>query len=268
MKAIVYRIAIGLREMLHPNGMAKTVNNIPCRFTAVYGKGVQSKINIPMLSSLLEKAKSAKVVLELGGHIGIWTELISNSMPADGKIFVFEPNPFTYKILQKQVKVSLSNSKITTVNKAVGSENGNMQFHFEPNNPGGFEGSAKSRLVVKGGNDKPAELIDVAVVSVDSFCKEYSISPDVIKMDIEGAEYYALQGMKNLLSEGKAKIIIELHQFAWQDFGYSGQEMLDFIALYPKYVLKDPNGKTITKADSVFLDNLAMGYAELMPVLS
>ena len=266
-KGLIYKTLVGFREFTHPNGMERTINGIKCRYTARYAKGVPAQIEIPMLLSILESAKSAKVVLELGGHIGIWTELIANSMPQDGRIFVFEPNPNTYVTLQKQAAVSLSKHKITTINEAVGEKNGSLKFEMFPDQMRSFEKSAKSKLMVSG---QPAEagcvLIDVPVKSVDGFCKEQNISPDVIKVDIEGAELYALKGMKDILAAGKAKLFIEMHQFAWNEFGYTGQDFLNFTNSLTNYVLKDHTGRRITEVDADFLDNLKLGYVQLLPV--
>ena len=56
----------------------------------------------------------------------------------------------------------------------------------------------------------------------------YGIRPDCVKIDVEGAEIRVLKGAKRLL-ESDAKIVCELHPYAWRDFGNSFSD-LQFIA--------------------------------------
>lgn len=50
---------------------------------------------------------------------------------------------------------------------------------------------------------------EVAATSIDDFCVEKSISPDMIKIDVEGFEYEVLKGGIQTLSHHKPIIIME-----------------------------------------------------------
>jgi len=63
------------------------------------------------------------------------------------------------------------------------------------------------------------ESIEVLGLKLDTVIDLLKINPkdiDAIKIDVEGAEYFVLQGMEKLLKEGKPILIIEI----WDDSEY------------------------------------------------
>jgi FkbM family methyltransferase len=53
--------------------------------------------------------------------------------------------------------------------------------------------------------------IEVESMLIDDFLSKNNIHPDFIKMDIEGAEGKALEGMKNTLAHENATLLVEIH---------------------------------------------------------
>ena len=49
------------------------------------------------------------------------------------------------------------------------------------------------------------------MVSLDAFCKDNDIQPELIKIDVEGAEIDLLLGAKNVLMLHKPVIVLSLH---------------------------------------------------------
>jgi len=72
--------------------------------------------------------------------------------------------------------------------------------------------------------------IDVKTISLDEFCEKNNIKPDFIKMDIEGSEPKAFQGMKKIiLSNPEIKIVSEFNQKAINDVGSSPEEFFNLL---------------------------------------
>ncbi len=64
---------------------------------------------------------------------------------------------------------------------------------------------------------KVAEISGNNEISIDDFCDSYSIKPTIIKMDIEGFEYFAVQGMKKVCEKYHPQIIMEYHYRKMRD---------------------------------------------------
>jgi FkbM family methyltransferase len=70
--------------------------------------------------------------------------------------------------------------------------------------------------------DSPSQ---VEALTVDEICRQSDFRPDVIKMDIEGAECRALRGMSRVLRESRPKLLIEVHPAAMGEIGGNTREL-------------------------------------------
>jgi hypothetical protein len=78
-------------------------------------------------------------------------------------------------------------------------------------------------------------FIEIEVNSIDNLILDKEIPyPTVVKIDIEGAEFIALKGMKNLLSSSKKPrmIFIELHPEFLPTFNTNVDEILEFMSQF------------------------------------
>jgi hypothetical protein len=60
--------------------------------------------------------------------------------------------------------------------------------------------------------------VQVRAIRLDDLAREEGIRPDVLKIDVEGAELWVLQGAREILREARPLILLELHAFAWPLF--------------------------------------------------
>lgn len=69
-------------------------------------------------------------------------------------------------------------------------------------------------------------------VDLDSYCHQHA-SPTLIKMDIEGYEYYAIKGMHRILENSRPTILMEFHHRKMRDnLKVEPQELLDLLRSY------------------------------------
>src|SRR5262249_15930416 len=66
-----------------------------------------------------------------------------------------------------------------------------------------------------------AEEIQVSSVTLDRFCVERGIRPDVVKIDVEGAELLILKGTRELLQKERFLIFCEVHPPQMENCGSS-----------------------------------------------
>lgn len=146
-------------------------------------------------------------VFDIGANIGLFA-LRNSSRVARGKIICFEPNDLVYQALQKNIRVNkLSN--VEPYPLAIGGDTGQIEFQVSP-----YSSGSGSIMPWRLKNSHPAKLTKVLVSSetLDFFCKKRNINEpiDLIKMDIEGAEFEALSGGAEVLQRTK-RIVMEYH---------------------------------------------------------
>jgi len=132
------------------------------------------------------------VVVDLGASIGYYTLIAAKLVGPSGRVYAFEPNPDIYCLLQKSVDSNKYNH-VFPVQKAVGDRNGSIRF-FKSFFSG--ESSIYHHVHFK---DRKIEQSEVQCVTLDSYLEEKSI--DVVKMDVEGAEMAALNGMQKIIAQ-------------------------------------------------------------------
>lgn len=159
-----------------------------------------------MQRSLTHTGPAEVVVLDVGAFVGE-TALKYNTLFPGSSIYAFEPFPDSYAQLAKN---TAAHRNIITVNKGVADREGSSKFNsnsFAPTNS--LLSTHKSSGEVWGsGLLETATTIDIELTTIDSFVAANKISRiDVLKMDVQGAEYLVLRGAENSLQQGVIKMI-------------------------------------------------------------
>lgn len=138
-----------------------------------------------------------EVVFDIGGNIGIVSVVLANIYP-DAKIYTFEPVKENYNLLLKNIE-SYKNVKSFCCGLGSKSEMKTIHRSTDPTNLGGFSTYIK---------DGEADGDRIYVVETAKLCRELG-TPDVIKIDVEGAEYDIISDIPDL--ENVKWITGELH---------------------------------------------------------
>jgi FkbM family methyltransferase len=186
-----------------------------------------------MLSKNKEKVcylrliKRNDVVIELGANRGFYTSLFSNIVGKNGLVYGFEAVPSTYQILRKNVSTFSNFKNYKLINKAVADENSSRKIYL-PNDDDGQASLQKQEFGSwKGGL---VSSLDCKVVRLDDYFAQQQISKiDFVKCDIEGAELFALKGMKQLLAKYKPILFLEICAQWTKSFGYKPSDILEFL---------------------------------------
>jgi len=85
---------------------------------------------------------------------------------------------------------------------------------------------------IMGGSGNLQDIIEVEAITLDEFVREENISGkiDLIKIDIEGAELFALQGMREVLSKNKPALILEINDEMMGLAGYSAKDIQNYLS--------------------------------------
>jgi FkbM family methyltransferase len=138
-------------------------------------------------------------VLDLGANVGNYAARLSKLVGATGRVLAFEPVPQTFELLTANVaRFPLRN--VTLFNVAVSNQ---FALHGMrvPVLQSGVQNPYMAHLTEDG-----AEM-SVLCLPVDSLAIQRPVR--LIKIDVEGHELAALQGMKRLIERDRPVLIIE-----------------------------------------------------------
>ena len=160
--------------------------------------GSYEELNTKIFKSLVRKDM---IVVDIGANVGYYTLLFSKLVGKTGKVFAFEPEPHNFSLLMENIFLVNNFLNVYPVNKAVGHSTDKALLF-----PTYYRGATHTLY----STGKCNEGIFVQVTKLDDFFKETSVTVDIIKIDIDGAEPFALLGMRDVLTRNRRiKILTE-----------------------------------------------------------
>lgn len=157
------------------------------------------------------------VVLDIGANIGFYATILSDIVGEKGIVHCFEPDIQNFNHLKKTTS-EIKNIKIN--NKAVGPKTEKLKIYTSKN------------LNVDHRTYKPEEYdkeIEIDAVSIDAYLSS-NATVNFIKMDIQGFEMQAIQGMQNILDKNNnIKLISEFWPYGLRKAGSSVSDYFNFL---------------------------------------
>lgn len=149
-----------------------------------------------MKGYIQERLKKGDVMFDFGAHVGYYSILGSRLVGKEGKVFSFEPLPRNIAFLKQHLSLNhISNVKL--YEGAIAHFEG--FFNLDASSPIGAKLSDRGTLQVK-------------VYALRKLWESNELPiPQVIKMDIEGAELHLLQDVKSYLSTYNITLFLSTH---------------------------------------------------------
>jgi FkbM family methyltransferase len=149
-------------------------------------------------------------VIDVGANLGAYTVLFARWAGPRGRVIAFEPAPDSRAGLERQLSLNDPPAEVIVRPEALTTSSGMRSFHAD-----GMQGD--NRLLPDAGPGG----IQVSTTSLDEFCARQGIEPDLIKIDVEGAELDVLRGARRTIARrGPAlALFVELHPSTWPSVG-------------------------------------------------
>ncbi|HEX2078666.1 MAG TPA: FkbM family methyltransferase [Longimicrobium sp.] len=144
-------------------------------------------------------------VLDIGANIGFYTLLARSIVGAEGSVVAFEPYPRSTALLRSSIQAN-GYANVELVEAAASDAAGRARLFLSPE-----FWTEHSLLDLEFGAPGPEGYsIDVPLVTVDAALERLGGGHrvDVVKIDIEGWEWRALQGMQRVLRESPGMVLV------------------------------------------------------------
>ena len=151
--------------------------------------------------------------VDVGANVGAYTLMIANNYKSKGvKVIAIEPHPGNYEALCRNIDFNKFKD-VKTINKAASDHKGLISLYERSHDGARADSelySISNTTVLDQYNiiHPEGKVLQLECDTLDNMLVDHR--PNVIKMDIEGAEVLALKGASKILSKVR-KIIVEVH---------------------------------------------------------
>lgn len=152
----------------------------------------------------IDFCRGKHVIFDIGAHIGLYTIPASRVTDPEGRIYAFEPSPANCEYLKRHLKYNRCAN--VSVEPVLVGECLKSQVEFYEHRKADPMNALTIRPDMMGYGK-----VTRPQITLDDFCQRKSVFPDVIKMDIEGAELRAFKGAVHLLRYKHPPIFLSLH---------------------------------------------------------
>lgn len=185
-------------------------------------------LEIELFSGLSMCLEPGEILFEMGTYAGVlstWAAKLVGERPG-GKVVVFEASQVS---IQRASDMFESNDvrNVEIVQAYIADRSGDSQRFFAIDSGSGAALQSADPSVSM--LFPEAREILVPTLSIDDWVATHGIRPDVLKIDIEGAECLALRGMTRFLSEFTPEIVLEFHCHRIPAIGGSVLEMFGLL---------------------------------------
>lgn len=208
----IYQAARGTNFYLRLSGVKKiSIEGIEMLFTL---QDAQTRIffNHPFFSGelyerevarhLVKRLKHADCFVDVGANMGFYSVLAGKILSQRGGV-VHAIEMDAENVNRIRANLRLNRLRNVTVHEvALGDQSGTVEYYRC--------GSFRNTLEVSVNDRERYQQVSVPMTTLDSLLAEMEIAPDVIKIDVEGAEYLVLKGMDGTM-KSPANIYCEVH---------------------------------------------------------
>lgn len=189
------------------------------------------------------------VVWDVGAHIGYHTLGLAALVGPRGRVVAFEPNPHNLARIQQHLKANpVVAERVEVRAVALANMQGQQIFRYSPNEQRSDLGHLESSGIP---SDRfPHELYEgfqrvlVPVTTVDNLLADGCLPPAFVKIDVEGAESFVLEGARETLTSLRPVLMLEVHSIQSM---FCVERLLLQVG-YDLRLLEDPNRRSSSRA--------------------
>lgn len=141
---------------------------------------------------------------DVGAHVGFMSLVAARQVGARGRVVAIEPVPENAAAVRANAALNAM-GQVTVIEAAAGASGGEAELIT-------VEDTLWTRLASVGPHERERGRSVVRTVALDELVAGGELPlPDVVKIDVEGAELDVVEGMRALLAQGRTTVICEMH---------------------------------------------------------
>lgn len=189
----------------------------------------------PELDLLPMGLKPGETAIDLGANFGIYAYFMGKAVGPNGRVFAFEPIPFTFRSLEIVGKLLRFERSVELIEKGCGNEQTTIEFSVPVQGSGALAAGQAyigSRDDDRDGKEQQVRWdgtrsINAEIIRLDDYLENVQ-DLSLIKADIEGAELFAFKGAEKLISKFLPTVICEINPWFLDGFGVRLEELTGF----------------------------------------
>jgi FkbM family methyltransferase len=172
---------------------------------------------VETMKAIEAKVKPGWICFDVGGHIGYLTLFMATLTGEGGKVHAFEPLPYNVERIQRHVERNEKTAIVHVHPIALSNSNGSAVLHGSGLLPESCGAHLSGVRTPPSGESLYERFSDFIVEQrrIDDLVERNEVQPpNLIKIDVEGAEAEVLKGAMSTLQKTKPVLIVELHNTA------------------------------------------------------
>jgi len=214
------------------------------RFDGRYQDFPFERIEPHVYAWISNNVHSGDCFYDVGAFIGYHTLCAAKRVGDDGRVFTFEAAPSNVVVLEHNLKMNRMSARTKVFGVAVGDQDRHaVSFYLRREDPT----THSLAFIPEVDHVTSSTLVGVKVPmrAIDSIVDEMKQPPDLMKIDVEGAEGRVLAGASTTLFERRIPIVCAMHPMWLTELGDSPESILQLIRSLG-YRVFDFNGREKT----------------------
>lgn len=191
-------------------------------------------------------AGNSKHIFDIGANIG-YTALLTNIQGKTEKLLLIDPNPQALSIAAKNLILNNLAGNCTFLASFVSNQIGTeIPFFTVGSGAAGsmYKGHAKSAAAL-------GSIFLVPTITIDELVTRYGWQPDLVKIDVEGAESLVLQGAAQLASAQHTTFMVEMHSPPELSMRKNAEQILEWCQVHKYQAWYMKNGEKLQSPEQI-----------------
>ena len=193
-------------------------------------------------------------VVDVGAHVGFFTERFATWVGPEGSVTALEPEPVNFGRLRRRVARTGLGGRVQAVNAAAVERSGGVFLRVDPTHPGDHQ------LAVEG--------LPVRGVTLDEIVGPADPRPlSLVKIDVQGAEARVVAGGEETMRRLRPSLLVEVDDERLRRQGSSARELIGCLAALgytPRHLSRAGISRVLATGEAVDLAGGRGRYADFL----